>query len=148
MELKVTWENHEWYKDGKVEMVPTEWVYKYWGTDVSPPADLGDGSPATMDELWEDIQKNGMSDPLMMRAGVKNKKMRLESGNHRIQIFHKHGVEMIPVVVHVQEECGPHVEKVWTDATSNFDATDELLVSEVTEEYMKPSEVFKSLSRK
>ena len=55
---------------------------------------------------------------------------------------------MIPVTVHVQEECGPHVEKVWTDATSNFDATDELLISEVTDEFMKPSEVFKSFAIK
>ena len=146
MEIKPIWEDHQWSREDKVELVPTEWVYKYWGTDVSPMADLKDGSPATLEELWGDIQKNGMHDPLMMRVGVKNKKMRLEAGNHRIQLFHKHGVKMIPLTVQVKEECGPHLEDVWTDATTNFDAKDELLISEVTDEFMRPSEVFRSLS--
>jgi len=82
-----------------------------------------------------------------MRVGIKNKKMRLEAGNHRIQLFHKHGIDMIPVTVQVRDECGPHLGDVMTDASHNFDATDELLISAITTEYMKPSGVFKSLTK-
>jgi hypothetical protein len=145
MEIKELWKNHPLYKAGKVELVPTDWVWNYWGRDVSPEADLMDGTLVSLDGLWENIVTEGLHDPLIMRVGIKNKKFRLEAGNHRIQVFHEHGVPFIPVTVQMREECGPHVGDVMTDATHNFDAGDELLVSTITEEYLKPSEVFRSL---
>jgi len=146
MEIKPMWKKHPLYKQDKIELVPTDLVWKYWGSDVSPAADLMDGTLIDLDELWENILKEGLHNPLIMRVGLKNKKMRLEAGNHRIQVFHKHGVEMIPVTVQVRDECGPDAPDPETDATHNFDATDEILITEITEEYMKPSEVFKSLA--
>lgn len=146
-EINPLWKNHPLYTEGKIELVPTEWVWKYWGTDVSPMADLKDGTLVDIDGLWKNIQEEGLHDPLIMRAGLKNKKFRLEAGNHRIQVFHKHGIEMIPVTVQLRDECGPQAGDVMTDATHNFDAGDEFLVSKITEEYMKPSEVFRSLLR-
>ncbi len=145
MPIKELWKNHPLYAAGKIELVPTDWVWKYWGSDVSPAADLKDGTLVTIDGLWDNIVSEGLHDPLIMRVGVGNKKFRLEAGNHRIQVFHEHGVPLIPVTVQVREECGPHVGDVMTDATHNFDAGDELLISTITEEYMKPSEVFRSL---
>ncbi len=145
MEIKEEWKNHPLYKQGKVEMVPTEWVWRYWGKDVSPYANLPDGTTVGLEELWENILKEGLRSPLIMRAGLKNKKMRLESGNHRIQVLHQHGIKEVPVAVQVREECGPHLKDVMTDATHNFSAPDGFLVSEITDEYMKPSEVFKEL---
>lgn len=145
MDIRPLWKEHQLYKDGKIELVPTDWVWKYWGTDVSEAIGLN-GKIVGLDALWADLLEKGMIDPLIMRVGINNKKMRLEAGNHRIQLLHKYGIKVIPITVQVCEECGPHLNDVMTDATNNFDATDELKISEITEEYMKPSDVFKSLS--
>lgn len=146
MHIKELWKDHPLYKQGAVEFVPTDWVWNYWGRDVSPKTNLKDGTLVEMDVLWENLIKEGMRDPLIMRVGLKNQKFRLESGNHRIQLFHKHGIKMIPVTVQVREECGPHLPDVMTDASHNFETKGNLLISKITREYMKPSEVFKDLS--
>jgi len=146
MHIKQLWKNHPLYKQGKVELVSTDWVWRYFGPDVSQEANLMDGSIVGMDKLWENLVHEGMYDPLIMRVGLKNKKFRLESGNHRIQLFHKHNIKMIPVTVQVVEECGPYLDDVMTNASHNFDIRDDLYISEITQEYMKPSEVFKNLS--
>ena len=78
MEIRPTWENHPLYAEGVIELVPTEWIWRYWGTDVSP---------VDFDALWKSIEEEGMYDPLIMRVGIKNKKFRLEAGNHRIQLL-------------------------------------------------------------
>lgn len=89
MKLRVNWEEHELSKLDLVEMVTTEWVYKYRGSDVTPQAELADGTPADMETMWKNILEEGLSKPLIMRVGILNKKFRLEAGNHRIQMFHK-----------------------------------------------------------
>ncbi len=145
MTIKESWKEHPLYKQGKIELVPTDWVWKYWGKDVSPQAELMDGTPINLDGLWNNILEEGLHRPLIMRVGLKNKKFRLEAGNHCIQILHKNNVQMIPVTVQVKDECGPDADGPMTDASSNFDAGDDILISQATEEYMKPSEVFRSL---
>lgn len=145
MQIKEKWRDHPLHKEGKIQLVPTEWVWKYWGRDVSPQADLMDGTIVSLETLWEDIVENGLYNPLIIRIGLKNNKFRLEAGNHRIQVLHQHGVTMIPVVVQVREECGPHLEDVMTDATHNFDAPEGFLITEITDEYMRPTEVFREL---
>ncbi len=150
MNIKESWKEHPLYLQGLVEMVPTEWVWKYRGVDVEPHTNLKDGTMVSLEELWEDITKEGLHDPLIMRIGIKNNKFRLEAGNHRIQVLHEHNIEMIPVTVHVQAECGPHLENVMNIATHNFDAKDEILITDSTDStdrYMKPSEVFASLAK-
>ena len=147
MEIKELWKNHPLYTEGAIELIPISWVWDYWGRDVSPNADLMDGTIVSLDGLWQNIKDEGLYNPLIMRVGLKNKKFRLEAGNHRIQIFHEHGIKMIPVTVQVREECGPHLGDVMTDASHNFDAGNEFLISKITKEYMKPSDVFKSLLR-
>ncbi len=146
IEIKELWKNHPLYKLGVIELVPVDWVWNYWGHDVSPEADLIDGTLVNLDELWNNIKNEGLYNPLIMRVGLKNKKFRLEAGNHRIQVLHQNGIKMIPLTVQLREECGPHLEDVMTDASHNFDAGNEFLISEITKEYMKPSEVFKSLN--
>lgn len=145
MQIKESWKNSLLYKQGKVELVPTDWVWKYWGRDVSPMTNLMDGTLVDMDTLWEHISENGMHEPLIMRIGLKNKKFRLEAGNHRIQLFHKHNIKMIPLTVEVRDECGPHTSDVMNDASHNFDFDDQILISDSKEKYLKPSEVFRNL---
>lgn len=142
--IKENWKNSPLNKDGKIELVPTDWVWQYRGQDVSPKTDLMDGSEADLGELWEDICEKGLYEPFIMRIGIKNKKFRLESGNHRIKLFHEHHVPQVPLIVQIQDECGPHVKNVMTDATHNFGYVDDL-VREKYEPYMRPSEVFKDL---
>lgn len=143
--IKEIWKEHPLYKQGKIALVPTEWVWKYYGPDVSPEADLLDGTIVSMDTLWEHILEAGMHNPLIMRVGLNNKKFRLEAGNHRIQLFHRHKIPVVPVTVQVRDECGPHLSDVMTDASHNFDAPEGFLISTITEEYMNPKEVFKDL---
>ncbi len=145
MQTPEPWRDHPLSLQGKVELVPTAWVWQYRGADPSPYADVMDGTFVDAEMLWQDLLKTGMHMPFIMRVGLKNKKFRLEAGNHRIQLYYEHGVPMIPVAVQVKEECGPQAPDVMTEATHNFDAGDEFLISEITEEYMRPSEVFKSL---
>ncbi|OGF62560.1 hypothetical protein A2662_02060 [Candidatus Giovannonibacteria bacterium RIFCSPHIGHO2_01_FULL_45_33] len=145
MHIKEVWKEHPLYQQKKIELIPTEWVWKYWGRDVSPEADLLDGTIVSINELWENILEVGLHNPLIMRVGLKNKKFRLEAGNHRIQVFHQHGVRLIPVTVQMREECGPHLADVMTDASHNFDAPEGFLISKITDEYMAPSEVFPDL---
>ncbi len=145
MNIKEPWKEHPLYKQGKVELVPTKWLFQYYGKDVSPKADLMNGALVDLDALWKNICEEGIYDPLIMRVGINNKKFRLESGNHRIQVLFKNKIEMVPLTVQVKEECGPHLDDVMTDAQHNFDFNDEILISKITDEYMKPSEVFKKL---
>ncbi|MBY0538438.1 hypothetical protein K2P47_03500 [Patescibacteria group bacterium] len=139
------WKNHPLTLAGHVELVPTSWLYQYRGVDVTPAADLRDGSLVNLDQLWDDIQSNGLYDPLIIRVGRKNRKFRLESGNHRIQVFMKHGIPFTPATVEVQDLCGPQVENVMTDATHNFDFTDDVVAEALEIGHVKPSKVFKSL---
>ena len=143
--IKEVWREHPLYKQGKVALVPTEWVWKYRGTDVSPGVALLDGTISDLDTLWKSLLEFGLHRPLIMRAGLKNKKFRLEAGNHLIQLFRKHGITEVPLTVQVKEECGPHVEDVMTDASHNFDAPEGFLIDTITAEYMNPKEVFPDL---
>lgn len=147
MQIKEAWKSHSLYKQGKVELVPTEWVWKYWGRDVSPKTDLSDGSMVNLNELWENILDVGLQDPLIMRVGLKDNNFRLESGNHRIQVLYKNGVKKIPLTVQVKKECGPQAEDLMTDASHNFVSEKGFLVREITEEYMRPSEVFAGIKK-
>jgi hypothetical protein len=130
---------------GAIELVRTEWVWQFRGQDVSPQGDLIDGTIVTLDKLWVNLLKEGMYDPLIMRVGLANKKFRLEAGNHRIQLFYKHGIPLVPLTVQVKEVCAPHLEDAMNDGSHNFDAGEKFLISKITKEYMRPSEVFKSL---
>ncbi len=136
MEIRPTWKEHPLYTQGAIELVPTAWVWKYWGRDVSP---------VDFEALWKSIEEEGMYDPLIMRVGIKNRKFRLEAGNHRIQLLHEKGVAYAPLTVQITEECGPHADNILTDATHNFDFGDEVIIPQVISDYMKPSDIFTAL---
>lgn len=122
--IKENWKNSPLNKDGKIELVPTDWVWQYRGQDVSPNTDLMDGSEADLDELWKDICEKGLYEPLIMRVGIKNKKFRLESGNHRIKLFHEHHVPQVPLIVQIQDELGlskKEINKIIDELEEKFD---------------------------
>lgn len=47
--------------------------------------------------LWDDLNTHGMKTPLEIT--VSNSHARLDSGNHRIQLFNKHGIKKVPVTI-------------------------------------------------
>lgn len=49
------------------------------------------------DDLWASLQKNGMKDPLELTTDGTT--MRLDSGNHRIRLFHQHNIDKVPCIV-------------------------------------------------
>ncbi len=146
MPITPQWKTHPLTLAGHVELVPTAWLYKYRGSDVTLGVDLLDGTIVDMEKLWQNIQQDGLYDPVIIRVGKENKKFRLESGNHRIQVFKKYGVEFTPATVQVQDICGPEVENVMTDATHNFDFTNDMYTVTFEIGYTKPSAVFKNLT--
>ncbi len=142
--MKETWRENEEFDQSKIELLPIEWVWKFRGTDPSDMITLGD-EEVTMEGLWEKVKVNGLLVPLIMRIGTENKKFRLETGNHLIQLLKMNGIKKVPVTVQVRLVCGPEAWDKLTEATHNFDWGDEILENEFTEEYLKPSEVFKNI---
>ena len=145
MEIEPKWKNHPLTKQGFVELVPTGWLFQMHGTDVTPLADLVDGTTVNLEALWDNMLHEGLHDPLIIRIGILNKKFRLESGNHRIQVLQKYGVKYTPATVEIQDECGPHANNVMTDASHNFDFSDNVEATNLVAGYMKPSQVFRHL---
>ncbi len=145
--IKTLWKNHPLYVAGKIELIPTQWVYQYRGEDVSPQSTLVDGTIVPMDELWQNLCDEGMHDPLIMRVGIETRMMRLEAGNHRIQLFHQHNIPFVPLTVQLRNECGPHLEDTMNDGSHNFDARGELILTTIPSEYVAPSEAFRSFHR-
>ncbi len=141
--MKEPWRNHQLAQEGKIELVPTAWLWKYRGADVSSQADLADGSPVDLDGLWQDILKEGIKNPMIIRVGTKNKKFRLEAGNHRVQVLYRNNVLFAPATVQITDECGPDAPNPLTDATHSFDYTD--TPPDNLSTYMKPSELFAEL---
>ena len=148
MLLNPKWKTHPLTLAGHVELVPTDWLYQYRGEDVTAGIDSKDGTTLDIESLWQNIQQDGLYDPVIIRVGKENKKFRLEAGNHRIQVFKKYGLEFTPATVQVQDNCGPEVENVMTDATHNFDFTEDFTTKAFEIGYMKPSVIFKSLKGK
>ena len=113
MNLPESWRSHTLTLQGKVSLMPTEWVWQYRVQDVSEYTNLDDTNKmVNLEELWSDIKRNGLKDPLIIRVGVKNKKIRLESGNHRIQVLKIHGIELCPVTIQIVDFCGPEAKKI------------------------------------
>lgn len=142
--LKPTWKQHPLALAGHVEEVSTEWVYQYWGSDVSPHIEYEDGTGSFLPGLWDRIVEEGLKNPLIIRVGIESQTMRLEAGNHRIQVLREHGVEKVPVTIEIKAHCGPEAANPHTDATTVFPLPPEgILVTSLEHEYMAPSKVFR-----
>jgi hypothetical protein len=142
--MKETWRENSEFDQSKIELIPIQWLWNYRGTNPSEMIDLGN-KIVDLDGLWQNVLVNGLTAPLIMRVGKKNKKFRLETGNHLIQIFKKNNIENVPVVVQIRDICGPEASDTMTVATHNFDWGDDILPFDENAEYLKPSDVFKSL---
>ena len=139
------WRVHNLNLVGAVELVPTAWVARYRGHDVSKTTNLQDGSIVNLDQLWQNILKEGLHDPLIMRYGTKTKTCRLEAGNHRIEVFLQHNITEIPVTVEITQSCGPDAPNNYNTGSHTFDATDIIKKIQQNSGYVKPSDVFTNI---
>jgi hypothetical protein len=64
-------------------------------------------TPSPNDDLalMEDISKNGILEPIILGVGVYSRKVRLDTGNHRIYLLPRMGMTHLPVVCRVWNYC-------------------------------------------
>lgn len=60
-------------------------------------------NPSPIDDLalMEDIMKNGITDPIEIGVGVWSRKIRLDTGNHRIYLAPRLGMTHLPCICRV-----------------------------------------------
>lgn len=51
------------------------------------------------DDLWKELNTVGMKTPLEILISDENNRMRLDSGNHRIQLFKKYSISPVPCTI-------------------------------------------------
>lgn len=89
--------------------------------------------------LMEDISKNGMQDPIVLGVGIWSRKVRLDTGNHRIYLLPRMGMTHLPVVARVWNYCS------FTNGNGDhsFDCPEITVKKEWLEKeyYAKPSDV-------
>lgn len=111
--------------------------------------DLDDGTDTlfSLDEVFTDIKKNGMRYPLFIGIGINTKKMRLETGNQRVQIFKTKGIKYIPIIAYVSKSHITHTGNgVHQGLAINIKPSINLNILEknATHKFMKLSQVLKN----
>ncbi len=81
---KENWKNHPWSINNYVFNTKIEFLKSISNPNATKYTDLLNESIVHQDIVWEDIKKNGMQEPLLIVIGYKDKTIRLESGNHRV----------------------------------------------------------------
>jgi hypothetical protein len=66
-------------------------------------SDKKDSPQISMNELAKSIQRDGILDPLLITLSIDLNLIRLERGNHRINVFKDVGIMKAPVIV---QNCG------------------------------------------
>lgn len=83
-------------------------LVEYWPTDILAQWRNKHWSPHTAEqdqELVEDILANGMQEPLVIGVGLWSRRVRLDTGNHRIYLSPKLELTELPVVCKVGNYC-------------------------------------------
>lgn len=86
------------YKGDKslIQNMPIQIAIKWACKTPSPTNDLA---------LMEDLMTNGFKDPLILGVGIYSRKVRLDTGNHRIHLAPRLGMTHVPVVARVSNYC-------------------------------------------
>ncbi|WP_318493482.1 ParB N-terminal domain-containing protein [Photobacterium leiognathi] len=99
------WQRHPWADDSnKVVLFPTEILSQIANPLATDTTDNLEGEVVDQEDVWRDIIENGMRDPLLVVISWRYKTIRLESGNHRVKMAKKYGVDRLPVATLVIEE--------------------------------------------
>lgn len=98
------WKDHPWNNNNQVEEIKISFIEKIRNKESLPTTDDIDGIIKSQSVVFDNIEKNGMRDPLLIVISSKYKTIRLEAGNHRIQEAKKRGYTHLPVAVLVIDE--------------------------------------------
>jgi hypothetical protein len=100
------WLSHPWCATRMVEQIPIQYLQMMQNQNLSDSTDIMDGSIVPLDDLWADIEKNGMADPLLIRICSQTRMVRLESGNHRVLMASLNGYTHLPAATFLVGEHG------------------------------------------
>lgn len=96
-----------------VEWVPVSWLAAMMNPEADDRTDLGTWAPeaelVTLDKLYADMLVRGMRDPFIVGVGRNDRRVRLEAGNHRVQVLQQKGVLVAPAVAYVGDTAITHV---------------------------------------
>lgn len=107
--LKIeSWLNHPWSLTGMVEQVSIKLLSEIKKLDSTSYTDDLDGYIKHQSFVFDNIEKNGMRDPLLIVISKKNNTIRLESGNHRINEAISRGYSHLPCATLVIDESILH----------------------------------------
>ncbi len=98
------WKKHPWNQGNLVEEVSTKFLAKICDFDTPDITDDLDNQNKNQEEVFSNIEKHGMRDPLLIVISQKHKTIRLESGNHRIRVALERGYTHLPVATLIIEE--------------------------------------------
>jgi len=86
----------DFYNRNDIIWVPTDSVLKM---SAPTPTHISDNE---WDELWDSLQNYGMKTPLELTTD--GHMIRLDSGNHRIRLFAKYGIDSVPCTIKKVED--------------------------------------------
>ena len=96
---KERWSKHPWALNNSVAEVDVNFLSKISNKQTKPyTTDLNENM-VHQDVVWDDIEKNGLDEPLLIVIGTKERTIRLESGNHRVNNAIKEGYTHLPVAI-------------------------------------------------
>jgi len=119
MKIKNSWKDHPWNKGELVGEADVNFLKQISNPKSDEYTNLPNGKLVHQDKVWDNIIENGMFEPLLITISVKNKKIRLESGNHRINTAIKNEVSTLPCAVFVFENNVLYEQ----NGKHNFDAS-------------------------
>jgi len=98
------WLSHPWARNNLVKEVSTSFLKSIANPEATKFTDLLNGDIVHQDLVWKNIKDEGLYEPLLIVIGYKNKTIRLESGNHRINTAIADGITHLPVAILVIQE--------------------------------------------
>lgn len=101
---------HPWGRAGKIEWVCCDLLMQISSQSDRDMTDLTCGTLAPLDEVWEDIEQNGMKEPFMIRINPTRQTIRLESGNHRLKKAIARGHKFMPCATFITQKIIFHPE--------------------------------------
>lgn len=98
------WKSHPWSKSGYVYHTDINLIHSIANPKATDYTDLLDSRIVHQEIVWENIEKEGMQEPLLIVIGYDKQTIRLESGNHRIKVAKDKGYTHLPVAFFVFKE--------------------------------------------
>jgi hypothetical protein len=91
-----TYKKSPYYSAGKISLVPVHWLKKFQGNPLRRDDD-------EMQDFAEQLQKEGLKDPVMIIIGQQDRRVSVGEGNHRMNAFIKAGLDYVPARVSRQQ---------------------------------------------